>query len=132
MNGLLSHLLDLHQSREGTLSLALSEFDVAALFHDVASEARVGRAGTNRQTVELAVSAPQRVRADRGMLRRVLEQGGDFDGAALHALTGQGRGLGLAFCRMAVEAHSGQIRVESNGGRGSCFVVTLPGEGSSP
>jgi len=36
------------------------------------------------------------------------------------------RGLGLTFCRMAVEAHGGQIKVESEPGRGSRFIFTLP------
>ncbi len=35
-------------------------------------------------------------------------------------------GLGLAFCRMAVESHSGKIWVEDNPGRGSIFQFTLP------
>ncbi len=37
-----------------------------------------------------------------------------------------GRGLGLTFCKMAVEAHQGTIRVESEVGRGSTFTVKLP------
>jgi PAS domain S-box-containing protein len=39
-----------------------------------------------------------------------------------------GVGLGLAFCKLAVEAHGGKISVESEGipGRGSTFYVTLP------
>lgn len=36
-------------------------------------------------------------------------------------------GLGLTFCRMAVEAHRGTIHVESDGKRGSRFVFSIPG-----
>ncbi len=38
----------------------------------------------------------------------------------------KGMGLGLAFCRLAVEAHSGRIWVDSQLGQGSCFSFTLP------
>jgi signal transduction histidine kinase len=35
-------------------------------------------------------------------------------------------GLGLAFCKLAVEAHGGTIRVEEGSPRGSVFVFELP------
>ncbi|MDQ2730304.1 MAG: PAS domain-containing sensor histidine kinase [Armatimonadota bacterium] len=37
-----------------------------------------------------------------------------------------GSGLGLTFCKMAVEAHGGQIWVQSEKGRGSTFSFSVP------
>jgi signal transduction histidine kinase len=38
-----------------------------------------------------------------------------------------GTGLGLTFCRMAVEAHGGEIGVQSTAGQGAAFWFRLPG-----
>jgi signal transduction histidine kinase len=37
-----------------------------------------------------------------------------------------GLGIGLAFCRLAVQAHGGKIWVESEEGKGSKFIFVLP------
>ena len=54
---------------------------------------------------------------------RIFEKFGQLDGQ-----NRVGTGLGLAFCRLAVEAHGGRIDVESTVGRGSTFSFTIPVE----
>jgi len=39
---------------------------------------------------------------------------------------GEGAGLGLAICKRIVDAHHGEIRVESEAGKGAAFYVRLP------
>ena len=41
-------------------------------------------------------------------------------------------GLGLAFCRMAVAAHGGELWVEDNVPHGSVFCVRLPRRQAAP
>ena len=41
-----------------------------------------------------------------------------------------GTGLGLAIVKHAVQAHGGEVRVESEPGQGAAFYFTLPGAGS--
>jgi two-component system clock-associated histidine kinase SasA len=38
----------------------------------------------------------------------------------------EGYGLGLALCRQVIRAHYGQVWVDSDANRGSCFHFTLP------
>jgi signal transduction histidine kinase len=48
-------------------------------------------------------------------------------GQPLHADSGhQSTGLGLAFCKLAAEAHGGSIHIEDATPRGAVFVVELP------
>jgi two-component system, NtrC family, sensor kinase len=42
---------------------------------------------------------------------------------------GRGTGLGLAICQRMVKAHKGSIEVQSEQGRGTTFLVTLPLQG---
>ena len=41
-----------------------------------------------------------------------------------------GTGLGLAIVKHAIQAHGGEVRVESEPGQGAAFYFTLPAAGS--
>jgi len=53
--------------------------------------------------------------------QRIFEKFGQVRGRKV-----RGTGLGLTFCRLAVEAHGGRIWVESEEGAGSVFAFALP------
>jgi signal transduction histidine kinase len=54
---------------------------------------------------------------------RIFEKFGQASSGRQHR---QSTGLGLAFCRLAVEAHHGKIGLQSEPGKGSTFWFTLP------
>ena len=45
---------------------------------------------------------------------------------------GTNRGLGLTFCRLAIEAHGGSIWIEDAPGGGACFRAVLPAAAANP
>ncbi|HET8712749.1 MAG TPA: ATP-binding protein, partial [Gemmatimonadales bacterium] len=58
---------------------------------------------------------------------RIFEKFGQVE--AKRAGAQRSSGLGLTFCKLAVEAHGGVIGVQSGSGRGSVFTFTLPDAG---
>ncbi len=175
LNGMVMTLLDINRGEAGRLPLTLSEFDAAALLDEVAVSMGVKAEAHGQKLVLSLEGAPLTVRADRDVLRRVLENLVDNaskyagprttiriecrrgDRAVDFAVCDEGpgipaglrdkvfdkylqldgdpsrrspgsRGIGLVFCRIAVEAHQGKIWVEQNEPRGSRFRVSLPAE----
>jgi signal transduction histidine kinase len=55
-----------------------------------------------------------------------------FRAAASESEQQSSTGLGLAFCKLAVEAHQGRIAVDSTPGRGTTFTIALPSEVAAP
>ena len=72
-----------------------------------------------QRRVHVAVS-DSGVGIPRENLARIFDPGFTTKGA------GVGTGLGLSICYQIVEAHGGEITVESAPGRGTTFVVSLP------
>jgi light-regulated signal transduction histidine kinase (bacteriophytochrome) len=93
-----------------------------------------------RNAIEYCGAPPARVhiscrREDAGWVFSVQDNGPGIDPALSHRIFGvfkrlhgkdyPGNGLGLAFCKKAVEWHSGRIWMESTPGEGSAFYFTL-------
>lgn len=81
-------------------------------------------------TISASLSPPGHVRfavCDTGAgipaeaFERIFEKFGQVDGRS-----NSGTGLGLAFCRLVVEAHGGRMMVESTPGIGSIFSFSIP------
>jgi signal transduction histidine kinase len=79
--------------------------------------------GRDGRTIEIAIgnNGPPVPAADRDAIF-----GRYFQVERRRASARANRGLGLYFCKLAIEAHGGTIRVEERGELGAVFVVTLP------
>jgi signal transduction histidine kinase len=166
---MITNLLDISKADEGRLAPQWDDIDVATLSAEVVDKLSARAEGAGVSLV--ADIATARARADRDLIRRVLENLVDnairhapegtavtlqaasagaatqfrvadagrgvppadrehvferFAQAADHAHAGvTNRGLGLAFCKLAVEAHGGTIRIE-DANPGAIFCVTIP------
>ena len=119
-------LLDISKSEEGRLAPSPCKLDVPALLGCV-FEALEVRAQAKSISLDSHVEAST-ARAEADLLRRavesIFERFVQVESGELAAAR-SGRGLGLAFCRLAVEAHGGRIGVE-DGAPGAVFCLRLP------
>ena len=80
-----------------------------------------GQARGRRLTISVADGGPGIAAAQQ---RQIFDQ--YYQGESGRRRGKSGVGLGLAFCKLAVEAQKGSIWVESTPGKGACFSFTLP------
>ena len=98
----------------------VDEFITLLSIPNIASD----RENIQRNATDVTISVSddgQGIPADQH--KHIFEKFGQTDSGALLA---HSTGLGLAFCRLAVEAHEGKIGVQSEPGKGSTFSFTLP------
>ena len=93
------------------IAFSPEQADVRIVVEDLGEEARVS-------VIDSGPGIPPEYRV------RVFEKFGQVDGREQGDV--YSTGLGLAFCKEAVEAHGGRIWVESEVGEGSIFRFTLP------
>lgn len=112
---------------------------LAQVFHNLVENAI--KYGASGQSVTVRVRRIGREPVLRGpaVQIEVIDHGEGIDALHLPRLTERfyrvdsgrsrqqgGTGLGLAIVKHIVNRHRGRLRIESDPGRGSCFVVTLP------
>jgi signal transduction histidine kinase len=83
--------------------------------------------GPKRLLIGVSDNGPGIPLEEQSRLFKKFQQAGSLGGRRI------GTGLGLPFCKLAVEAHGGEIWVESEPGKGSTFIFSLPlGQAGSP
>jgi len=82
---------------------------------------KTGKTGSNTIRIEIGddgVGIPEEYK------NKIFEKFVQVERKRAHLRTGTG--LGLTFCKMAIELHNGRIWVESEEGKGSRFIFTIP------
>ena len=106
---------------QALLALLLNALDATSAGGQIVIETRrEGEAAVSLSVIDDGVGIPP------GNLDRI------FNPFFTTKPTGKGAGLGLAICHGVVASHGGEIRVESERGRGSRFSMVLPLTGAKP
>jgi PAS domain S-box-containing protein len=94
----------------------------AMKYNEAGTRITLGAKAAKKGLVELSVSDDGKGIAEADQARIFAK----FERAEGYEETPKGLGLGLAFCKLAVEAHGGRIWVESAPGKGASFKFTVP------
>ncbi len=118
---LVGSILDFRKIQNGKMELSLSRFDLPEALQqwtgDFAMTAQRKKIQLHLDTSHFSSAD---VVADKEELTKVFERFFQAKGAA------SGTGIGLALVKSFVELHHGEVRVESEPGKGTCFIVLLP------
>ncbi|MBP6681531.1 MAG: hypothetical protein KA166_10075, partial [Saprospiraceae bacterium] len=88
-----------------------------SLTHPNSNPLRIGDLGAQRVAISVSDNGP-------GIPQHILDK--IFQPFFTTKPTGQGTGLGLSLSYDIVKAHGGELKVETEEGVGSTFVITLP------
>ncbi|HEY5982299.1 MAG TPA: GAF domain-containing protein [Anaerolineales bacterium] len=118
---LASDLPEIHVDSDMIRRVLINLLENAIKFSNAGSEVEIGARRENNSLMLWV--------RDKGRGIPAAEQAHVFDKFTHLAATpdpAAGLGLGLAFCQLAVHAHGGAIRVESQEGKGATFIISLP------
>ncbi len=110
----------IHVDRDMAVRILMNILDNAAKFTPVGGEITVALAKENEELLFTVSDTGPGIAPE--VQERIFERFTRLENAA----GTRGTGLGLSFCKLAVEAHGGRIWVESTAGMGSNFKFTLP------
>jgi signal transduction histidine kinase len=142
MESLVATILESEKLNSGHAPLSLSRCNLALLIQEVLQAHPCGeRVDCRLEPIELGVDPMRMLLYDTDQMARieVLDHGIGIAADEIPRLTEPfyrpdsarqrdtgGYGLGLYLCRLIAEAHGGQITIESQPGRGTRVIVSLP------
>ncbi|HEX2202312.1 MAG TPA: PAS domain-containing protein [Longimicrobium sp.] len=144
LNEVVAHVLKLRRYALTTRNVEVRE-DLAARLPPILAD----RAQAEQVLLNLVVNAEQAMAAHDGERRLIVRTRASGDGVAVHVVDsgpgirpedldrvfdpfwttkppGEGTGLGLSLVHSIVAEHGGEVRVESEPGKGAAFRVTFP------
>lgn len=122
-NGIAAELPEVIVDRELIVRVIVNLLSNAIKFSPADSQIIISAATVGNKMLKIRV-ADEGPGIEKKWAREIFKMYTQVEGRTDSAPSGSG--LGLTFCRLAVEAHRGKIWVESEVGKGTTMVFTLP------